>query len=310
MNNSLVVVIRSAGERTERACAEFVTPQMDNLSLLHEVKGVSFDEAHIRSIRLAVESGARWAVFLDADVLLRPNAIRIMLAEAEALPSPFYMLNFRVVDLGFDGPAFAGVHLYTVEYLTRALDFEEQARQDQRPETRMVFEMKEKRGVNSMLSTTLVGLHGYEQYYRDLYRTSFVRGVKFKIRRDYILPTLRARCFRGADTDLDYQVMLWGWLDGSIYALDHEKAPLDALFYRERAGRTLEQLNLREKGEYIPNPDQIERTILHHTTDARYAANRHWLCPVEFFPPAPPPPSLPQRIRRILGGLKRRIARI
>jgi len=305
---SHIVVVRSVMERTRKACLDIAASQLGLGGILKEVSDIPFDEAHIQSVQLTVESGARWAIFLDADVLLRPDAVALMMAEAEKFTTPFYMMNFRILDFGFDGPAYAGVHFYTAKYLKQALDFEQQARQDQRPETRMVYEMKAKRGVTSVASTTLVGLHGYEQYYRDLYRTSFVRGVKFKTRRDYILPTLRSRCFRGVDTDLDYQVMLWGWLDGSIYALDHEKAPLDSSFYRESAERMLSQLGLREKGDYRPDPAWVERAILGHTTDERYAANRHWICPPEFFPPVPTPPSLLQRARRFAGKLKRRIA--
>jgi hypothetical protein len=144
-------------------------------------------------------------------------------------------------------------------------------------------------------------LHGYEQYFRDLYRTSFVRGVKFRRRRDYILPVLRSRCCRGVSDDQDYQMMLWGWLDGSIYALEHAKAPLDAAFYQEMAGEVLSRLGLHEKGSFTPEPGKIEQIIREHVPDKLYKENEAWLCPAYFFAPPPPASSFGERLRHWPG---------
>lgn len=305
MSSSLIVVIRSVGERTKKACVDIVSSQLNHDCLVYEIEDMPFEEAHIRSVRLAAESNAKWAIFLDADILLRENALTTMRVEAESLLAPFYMLNFRILDLGFAGPTY-GVHFYDVKYLNQALEFEALAWQDQRPETRMVLEMQEKKGISSAFSSKLVGLHGYEQSYNDLYRTSFVRGVKFKIRRDYLLPTLRSRCFEEGAYDRDYQVMLWGWLDGSIYSLEHEKAPLDKAFYHDKASQLLTQLGMYEKEVYLqPDRERIEQIICNHITDALYLANQYWLCPSKFPSPPMPDRSLRRRLRSGLGRIKK-----
>lgn len=307
MSSELIVVIRSAGERTSQACQETLSAQLPKNGRAYEVKDVPFEEAHIRSVHLAVESDATWAIFLDADILLRKGAIAVMLAAAESLAEPFYLLNFRVLDFGFAGPTY-GVHLYNVKYLTQALEFEALARKDQRPENRMVLEMQEKNHVNSALSCNLVGLHGYEQSYCDLYRTSYVRAVKFQTRRDYLLPTLRSRCFRGCEYDLEYQVMMWGWLDGSVYGLQHEKAPLDKSFYQENAAQMLTFLGLREKDKYMHDAGKVEETIQNHVTDVLYHANQYWICPSKLIIPPPSNRSLAKRLYRGMGQLVRSIA--
>ena len=307
MPSDLIVVIRSAGERTTQACQEAVSAQLTENGRVYEVTDVPFEEAHIRSVKLAVGSNATWAIFLDADVLLREHAIAMMLAEAESLAEPFYLLNFRVLDFGFAGPAY-GVHLYNVKYLTQALEFEVIARKDQRPENRMVLEMREKNHVNSALSCNLVGLHGYEQYYCDLYRTSYVRAVKFQKRRDYLLTTLRSRCFRGCEYDLEYQVMMWGWLDGSVYGMQHEKAPLDKSFYQKNAAQMSTVLGLREKDEYMHDAGKVEETIQNHVTDVLYDANQYWICPSKIIIPPPSNRSLAKRLYRGMGQLIRSIA--
>lgn len=211
---SVVVVIRSVEERTERACAHIVRSQLESDSSIHLVRNKPFAEAHIESMCLAAQSKAKWALFLDADVLLRDDAIPMMLQEAEAVAKPFYMLKFPVLDLGFDGPAYAGVHLYSVEHFETALQLSETAYGAQRPESHLCTEMAHKAGVPSLRSAKLVGLHGYEQFYADIYRTTFVRAVKFARHTDYLLRLYRSRYESDSEDNYDYRVMLWGLLDG------------------------------------------------------------------------------------------------
>lgn len=281
MSSEIVVVLRSVGERTVQACSEIVSLQLEGCGEVHEIKDCTFEEAHLRSVQIASKSGAKWAIFLDADVLLRDNAIPMMVNEADAFTGSFYMMNFGILDHGFAGPTF-GVHLYDVRNLTHALDYEKQARKDQRPESRMVLEMWTKRHIPSTLSHTIVGLHGFEQYYRDLYRTSFVRAVKFAKQGDYLLHVCRSRYFAGDSESQDFKVILWGFVDGSLFAARRQKAPLDTSSYQKKAEEMITLLNLKEKGPYVRDREWIERSILDHRTDDIYEQNKSWLFPNKY----------------------------
>jgi hypothetical protein len=275
--NDLCVVVRSVGERTEEACLQIVQSQLGSESQIHMVKDKPFAEAHLESVRLAADSGAKWSLFLDADVLLRKDAISEMLREAESISMPFYMLNFGILDRGFGGPA-RGVHLYTTNYLQDALQFREAAWQAQRPESQTCIEVA-KMGIPTLSSTQVMGLHGYEQFYADIYRTAFVRAVKSAPFVDYLLRRHRARYPLGGECDQDDKVMFWGLVDGMVYGFDHEKAPLDKKWYRERASQVLAMLNLQEKGPFVLDQDEIERTFREHILDEQYLANEHRICP-------------------------------
>lgn len=306
MSSKVVVALRSVGERTSRASLEVVISQLKGRGDVYEIKDYPFDEAHLRSIHIALASCAKWAVFLDADILLRDNAIVSMVAEAEAFAGPFYMLNFGVLDFGFAGPTF-GVHVYNIQYLRQALEYEEKARKDQRPESRMVLEMWTRKHIPSALSHTIVGLHGYEQYYRDLYRTSFVRAVKFAQQGNYLLHVCRSHYFAGDSSSRDFKVALWGFVDGSIYATQRQKAPLDVAFYEDKAEKLIALLDLDEKGPYVLNREQIERTILDHTTDDLYEQNKSWLFPEKLSDIPAFDQSLGKRVRCFAKILRKRV---
>lgn len=273
LSEKLTVIVRAAGERTESACSAIVKKQTGNdPDVVHLAP---FSEAHIRSMKIALEGKRRWSLLLDADVLLHPQALETMVEEAEQISAPFYMLNFRILDRGFVGPAY-GAHLYSTSFLGHALAFQDDARNDQKPETRMCKEMAGV-GVPSYLSKQIVGLHGYEQFYSDLYRTAFVRGVKYGSHFDYMLNAYYKRC----NNDDDFKVMLWGLLGGRLHKLQQKQASLDIRVYVESSKTTLDVLRIEEKlalGSDLPI-DFVDSTINTHTVDSNYLANQEWICP-------------------------------
>ena len=302
------VVIRSVGERTENACVRVVQSQISPESRVHIIRDRPFADAHIDSVRWATATDGAWSLFLDADVLLRRDAIAQMLREAESISTPFYMLNFRVLDRGFGGPAY-GVHLYSTRHLHTALQFADMARDDQRPESRMVREMAKRERVPSLSSATIAGIHGYEQSYRDVYRTAFVRAVKFRRHHNYFLRLYRTH-YSDWEHDHDYQVMLWGLLDGTIYGLDHQKAPLESGFYQDKAGQVLSMLSIAEKKPYVLDQDELERIVDEHVSDEWYNSYQHRICPSAPIIAAVPDRSFTTRVRRSLISVGRRAKRV
>jgi hypothetical protein len=301
---NVFIAVRSIGERTEEACLQIVRSQIDSENQIYLVKNKPFPEAHIECIQAAVQSNAKWALFLDADVLLRKDAVWTMLSEAEKITDPFYMLNFRILDRGLNGEAY-GAHLYSTEHFKEALQFKDIALQAQRPETQLQRELT-KIGIPSLSAIIVVGLHGYEQFYSDLYRTTFVRAVKFREHQNYFLRLYQDRYFDENQEDKDFHFMFWGLLDGVIYGFDHEKVTLDHSLFLGKANRIFSLLQVQEKQPYFLDPEFIENTLDHYYLDELYLSNQKWICgiPVSNVPVPPQPPQ--KKKRQILPSIGRR----
>lgn len=277
MVNHIAVVIRGACERTEALCFHLVEQQISSkqVRVIHERP---FAIAHEKSIRTAIEMRAKWSVFVDADILLRSNALHIIQRGIEQYESaPWFKMNFAVLDRGFMGLSYAGVHCYRTELFAKATGLIGKIYEDQRPETRLANEMG-KRGYPTILSTTVIGLHDYEQYYRDLYRKMYVRGVKFNRLSDYMRKILESRYSQ----DGDARVMLWGLMDGLLdYASGIRYASLDHQdkLYSSRSSEILSILNLTEKEQLdikAANID-VDRMIDEFVPDSLYLAARQRL---------------------------------
>lgn len=292
----LFVVVRSANERTQEECLRIVGTQVrpSDIALLNERP---FARALEAGIEIAIKEGRQWSVFLDADVLLRSDALAIMRREMAAETAPFYMLNFLLLDRGFAGPAF-GAHAYRTESLRRAREFIPAASGDQRPETRLCKEMAGA-GVPTIRSRTVVGLHDYEQFHADLYRKMFVRAAKFRTQLDYMLSVLR----RNQNVHADFRSMLWGLVDGLASVVrDGGSASLDARAYVEKAIRALEEAGIAEKPALRDTID-VDAVLAAFQPSEQYTANAAWIAPGDRT-------AFSGHTRGGSGGIRRRVSKL
>lgn len=296
----LYVVVRSVGERTEQACYDVAREQVGGSDQIRIVRGLPFAEAHFECIRLASRSAAKWALFLDADILLRSGALPDMVAEAEAFPEPFFMINFQVLDHGFGGPAY-GTHLYAIHQLEKSTPFFDEVRNSQRPETALYFKVAQ-RGVPTFRSAAVMGIHGYEQYYRDLYRTAFVRAVKFGDSLGYFVQRYRFAFERSEqDGDREGAVLLAGLLDGLVHRQEEGSVTLEAGTFSQRAAEALSGLRLAEKGPLEIDQAGVDRILADHAPDDLYQRNQSWICPQ---PGRDTPPPEPRNRRAFKNRLR------
>jgi hypothetical protein len=269
------LVVRAAGERTEELCINLLQTQAPALAV-KVVRERPFARALHRSIEHAVETRARWTLFVDADVLVGEHALAQIGAELRSAPADFYMMNFLVLDRGFCGPAYAGIHAFQTHLFSKALQFIDLAYKDQRPETRLCKEMAGL-GHPTMLSKSLVALHDYEQYFGDLYRKMFVRAVKYRTQIEYMTETFREHYFEHDD----FRAMMWGLIDGvfSVHT-GTTYASLDTEVYREKSLQALRLAGLVEKNPIddraVPS---VEDVITGFRAGDRYTANQHWIAP-------------------------------
>lgn len=305
MNRDIFVVIRSAGERTERACIDIALSQLSNASNLKVVKGLPFGEAHEESIRLAIESQSQWVLFLDADVLLKPDAIETMLLEARKIDQPFFQYNFRVLDRGFSGESY-GIHFYSTQYMKNAFEIQRQVKGLQRPEYSTCKEVARRFGIPSISSTITTGLHGYEQFFVDLYRTAFVRSVKYQRHIDFLLKRYYPYDYLEKVTCLEDNVMFWGTIDGILFGFDNAIAVLNKDFYIEKYSKLSRKLNIQERSVFNLEDDFVTSVFSSYKADDLYLANNAWICPTNFYTVKLPEKSISKKIAiKIRPGLSR-----
>ncbi|MCI0388247.1 MAG: hypothetical protein MOB07_05725 [Acidobacteria bacterium] len=240
MRPDLTIIIRATGERTERAC-KIIAEQQAGTSV-EVVRRRPFWQALKFSMEAGLDAASKWTLILDADILLATNAVPAMIAEMEeADVTNFYMTDFMLLDRGFGGPAYGGVHGYRTALFDKAMQWLEAAANEVRPETYVCKQMAAC-GFPFRQPPLIVGLHDYEQYYCDLYRKSVVRSYKFRGLWRYVLD----RCRRQYSDD-DFKVILWGFLDGLQEGMNGGKITLDSLAYRCQSKELMEIRGIAEK---------------------------------------------------------------
>jgi len=173
----IILIIRSIGERTEQLCKKLILDQGIPEKQVLLVKEVPLSAAMRKAYELGIESGAKWTLCIDADVLLRPGSIAYMLQEAEIQPKQVCEIQGLVLDKFFGGPRPAGNHLFRTKYLKKVIKRIPEEGVNIRPERYTLGQM-EKDGFLNVKIPYVIGLHDDEQYNCDIYRKVFVQGVK------------------------------------------------------------------------------------------------------------------------------------
>ncbi len=239
MNSKTVtVVIRSCGERTTDACRRLIEKQVapENVLLVQEVP---FEQALRKTYTLAIERNARWTVTVDADVLLRHDAVARLVNAAEQAAENVVMLEGLIYDKILGKCRQAGHRIYRTSLLPRALELVPVDGTQIRPEFHVLQQLEAEDWVSARMPDVL-GVHDFEQYYCDLYRKSFVHGQKHLA----WLPALIERCRHECVHDSDFRAILLGLSDG-IASMDSAK--IDVSAYRRDAQFLQQRLQLTEK---------------------------------------------------------------
>ncbi len=240
-SEKLVIVIRSAGERTLNACVELVRSQIDP-SLLHVVELVPFEEALRASYKIGIQSGAKWMMTLDADVLIRENAIRDFVIEAEQLPDSFFHIQGLIFDKITWQYRTAGHRMYRVSMLDEALSLIPADGEVIRPEFTTIMRMQ-KMGFKVLESGTVFGIHDFEQFYKDVYRKCLVHSQKHI---EWV-PRLIEMWKSLSSEDHDFVVALRALYDGLMATT---KMKIDKRMYQDAAKKALQDLRIEEKVDF------------------------------------------------------------
>ena len=208
-NDLVFVVIRSAGERTEQLCRELILEQgicPENISIVRETP---FSAALKKAYQLGIERGLKWTLCIDADVLLRPGAVEKMTSLAEHQDKKVIEIEGFVLDKFASGPRTGGIHLYRTSVLSKALEYIPPEGEDIRPESYTLKALAEV-GYKWKVVPYLVGIHDFEQYYKDIFRKCFVHAHKHLDLAKLYLSIWREE----ANSDMDYAAALRGFASG------------------------------------------------------------------------------------------------
>ena len=208
---NVVTVIRTNGERTAAVCERLVREQADEV---HVIAIKPFTAAVIRCFEIGLESGADWLMTVDADVLVRPGAVRELWAYMHRMRPAVCHYQGTILDKLSMSERVAGPRMWRVSALEQLLPLVEDAI---RVESNVLQRAKKLGWRSELLSEFNAGVHDYEQYYRDLYRKAKVHSIKFASWGQAIVPKWR----RG---DLDLQAAYAGWY--GLPWTEEEKDPL------------------------------------------------------------------------------------
>ncbi len=246
--NSIQVIIRSAGERTEEVCSNLLENEcgFKHFRSIHEVP---FSKAISRGFEIGLESGKPWMLCIDADVLVDKDGIGRLLDVALALPESVFEVQGLVRDKFFPVNRPAGNHLYRLKYAEEALKCIPAEGTSLRPENTMLNVMSSK-GYPYFQSDAVVGIHDFYQYYGDIFRKCYLHAKKHGHLLQLVCPYWIAQSKHDADFDVA--------LMASVAAFNsQEKVRVSANFTLEEAEAALKKLGLHEKETLKPLDDSI-----------------------------------------------------
>lgn len=254
-SSDFIVVIRSAGERTKEACKYIVTQELPD-SCVHLIELIPFEAALRECYKIGMNSGKKWMITIDADVLPRLGFVSKISNLAENVGDNIIMFNAMIHDKLFMQYRTAGFKVYRTAYLNEALAYVAPDGIEVRPEAATLKKMVAK-GYRKKNFSYVVGLHDHEQFYKDIYRKAYFHATKHTEKLSSIITDWKTASLN----DYDYRVALKGAIDGLISREDGK--PDIRLFDENITGLVVSELGLMEKGEIQLNEigDYIENTI-------------------------------------------------
>jgi hypothetical protein len=207
--DSVTIIIRSVGERTESLCRKLILDQGVSRESVFVIKKAPFSKAMEVGLEIGRAQKRPWTFCVDADLLLRPESIRNMIKNAERQPSNVCEIQGFILDKFFGGARMGGVHVYRTALLDRVINSIPPEGKNIRPETHALNAMHEA-GYPWLTVKELVGLHDFEQAYKDIFRKCYVQAHKHLSHTELFIPFWRSK----SNQDMDYHIALAGFAEG------------------------------------------------------------------------------------------------
>lgn len=208
LKDNIFVVLRSAKERSFPLAEKALSLQTDRYEVIEEYP---FSAALKKMFEIGKERKEKYLLALDADVVLHPGSLEKMVEIANNSPGIFF-LDFFVMDK-FRGKCCSGCHLYVNRYSGDLLNLVG-SQEDTRPENHLMLDFAKTHDLLHEKSHFVVGLHDFEQYYRDLYAKYFRRALRRKHEAEMLIHILEERRKYYSKDDSDFAVALKALHDG------------------------------------------------------------------------------------------------
>jgi len=174
--SNVAVIIRHCEERTLEYCKLLVSDQIDSDKIV-VINEAPFSKAVRRTFEIGMDFNLPWTLAIDADILIKKGACREFILRAEKEDENVFSFNCKSLDKFFSYPRYGGPHLYRTSLLKYAIkNFPNQ--EYIRPESKIGEILNLKHNFSNINYEDVFCLHDYEQWYRDIYRKTFVHAKK------------------------------------------------------------------------------------------------------------------------------------
>lgn len=207
--DSVTIIIRSVGERTETLCRKLILDQGVPEEAVFVINEAPFSKAMKVGFEIGIAEKRPWTYCVDADLMLRPKSILNMIQHADRQPSNVCEIQGFILDKFFGGARMGGVHVYRTSLLDRVINLIPPEGKDIRPETHALNSMRAV-GYPWITVKELVGVHDFEQSYEDIFRKCYVQAHKHLGHTEQLVPFWRSK----SESDMDYQIALAGFSEG------------------------------------------------------------------------------------------------
>lgn len=225
MTHDLAIVIRSVGERTTGVCRALLAAAVPQAPV-QIVSEVPFSRALACGFELAVRLDRAWTLVVDADVLVRAQAVHQLVDTARGLDDDVLVLQGLVHDKIFNLLRPAGNHLYRTALLREALAHIPAEGTTLRPESGTIDAMVA-RGYSFVQCDVPVGLHDYEQDLTDIAKKCFIQAHKHGPFTEAVWPQWQ----RLQHTDPDFAAAMLGVEAGRDF---HDVVYIDSAFVTQQ----------------------------------------------------------------------------
>jgi hypothetical protein len=249
MRDDVLVVIRSVGEKTEKICYDIACDQVgeENVIIIQEKP---FWRAVKKTFELGVASNKKWTLALDADVLLKENAVNEMILNAKKYGTKLFIYQGYIFDYILGIYREGGPHLYQNNHLEKAQNIIDADPFIIRPETYVQKKMIAQFGAIKITDNKVFGLHDFYQSSFDYFRKSFLHGVKD----ESFGGVFFTNYCKNVLLDINFKIMLEGW---AIASENSKRVELNIDYFENLLKDRFHLLNIISEDN--PSPLEIKK---------------------------------------------------
>jgi len=204
--NEFTVCVRSTGEFTTKRLLKDIVYQIGSNKKVHLIKNLQFHQAVDKCFELAIEDKSKWLITLDADLLIKPDFLKIYLSIANSMKSREIEAHAMTIDRLFMKYRSAGNRLYRVSSLPFLRKLLNKTKNNIRPEGSMLREAV-RLGFKIKPVNDVVALHDFFQLSSHLFRKGYLSSFKHSTNSSYLMSSWK----KLGKNSTDFQILLRGY---------------------------------------------------------------------------------------------------